>query len=300
VGYAAHTEDSPFSEAGTAGLCRSAEKANIELTVLNNHYSAKSALENARAMIEQTVQLASEFQTHERVAGEISSLFHAAGIPLVAVEIPHPGATFYGVNNYRGGLLAGRFLGRFAKQAWTGEPDEVVLLALSAAGPLPALRLAGAQAGIQEMLPGFPADRFTQIDCRGEFLPSLEAMRKHIRGLASKRRVLITGVNDVMVLAALQAFEEAGRQKYAAAVGLGAIPEARAELRKPGSRLLGTIAFFPEHYGDDLVNIALDILEGRPVAPAIYAPSHLITVENVDKFYPNDEGIELHGVMSMR
>jgi ribose transport system substrate-binding protein len=300
IGYAAQTEDSPFSESVTDGLRRSAEKANVELMVLNNHYSPKAALENARALVEQKVQLAIEFQTHERVAAEISALFQAAGIPLIAVEIPHPGATFYGVNNYRVGLLAGRFLGRFAKQVWNGEPDEVVLLALSAAGSLPGLRLAGAQAGIQEMLPGFPADRFTQIDCRGEFLGALEALRKHVRGLASKRRVLVTGINDVMVLGALRAFEEAARQKYVGAVGLGAILEARVELRKPGSRLLGTIAFFPEHYGDDLVNIALDLLEGRPAAPAIYAPSHLITAENVDKFYPNDEGIPLHGAVSMR
>lgn len=300
IGYAAQSEDSPFSEAVTEGLQRAAAKSSIELTVLNNHYSAKAALKNARALIEQRVDLAIEFQTHERVAAEISSLFQEAGIPLIAVEIPHPGATFYGVNNYRVGLLAGRFAARWARQFWNGEVEEVMLLALEAAGSLPQLRLAGAQTGIQEVLPGFSSERFVQMDCRGEFSQALETVRRHLRG-GTGRRTLIMGINDVMVLGALRAFEEADHSRHCAAVGLGAIAEARAELRKPGSRLLGSVAFFPEHYGDDLLNVALDLLQGRAVAPAVYAPSHLITPENLEKFYPNDASTaELADRSSMR
>lgn len=288
IGYAAQTEDSPFSAAVTGGLQRAAVKSNIELTVVNNHYSAKAALKNARELIAQRVDLAIEFQTHERVAAEISALFQEAGIPLVAVEIPHPGATFYGVNNYRVGLLAGRFASRWARQFWNGEVDEVILLALEAAGSLPQLRLAGAQAGVQEILPGIPAERFSQMDGRGELGQARDVVRRHLRS-GARKHTLVMGINDVMVLGALRAFDDLNLSRHCAAVGLGAIAEARAELRRPGSRLLGSVAFFPEHYGDDLLNVALDLLQGRPVSPAVYAPSHLITPENVDKFYPNDE-----------
>jgi ribose transport system substrate-binding protein len=36
------------------------------------------------------------------------------------------------------------------------------------------------------------------------------------------------------------------------------------------------------------VKLALDILNHRPVPPAVFAKHHLITPENVDHFYPND------------
>ena len=35
-----------------------------------------------------------------------------ANIPFIAIDIPHPGATYFGANNYQAGLLAGRYLGK--------------------------------------------------------------------------------------------------------------------------------------------------------------------------------------------
>jgi ribose transport system substrate-binding protein len=50
--------------------------------------------------------------------------------------------------------------------------------------------------------------------------------------------------------------------------------------------MIGSIATFPERYGDNLIQIALDMLQKKPVMPAIYAPIQLITPQNIDRFYP--------------
>ncbi len=287
IGYAGQAEDSPFSTAVTDGIRRAAARENIDLIVLDNHYSARIAMKNAERLIAERVDLAFEFQTYEKAAPAISSLFEEAGIPLVAIDIPHPGATFYGVNNYQVGLLAGRMLGRWAKEHWQGSVGEVLLLELKAAGGVPQLRLSGTEAGIRQILPGIPTECFVHVDCLGEFAIALDLVRRRLRH-APKRRTLISGVNEPSVLAALRAFEEAGRTSLCAAVGLGAIPEARTELRKPGTRLIGSIALFPEQYGDDLINLAMDILRKRHVPPAVYARHVLITHQNVTRFYPHD------------
>ncbi|MGH9325821.1 MAG: hypothetical protein ACRD2B_03925, partial [Terriglobia bacterium] len=73
-----------------------------------------------------------------------------------------------------------------------------------------------------------------------------------------------------------------------AAVGLGAIPDARAELRSPGTHLIGSIAFFPERYGEAVIQLALDILHKRHIPPAVYAEFQMITPQNVNQFYPID------------
>jgi len=88
-------------------------------------------------------------------------------------------------------------------------------------------------------------------------------------------------------LGALRAFSEVGRSNSCLALGVGAFPEARRELRFPQSRLIGSIATFPERYGDNLIQIALDILHHKQVPPAVYAPIQLITPQNIDKFYPS-------------
>jgi ribose transport system substrate-binding protein len=71
-------------------------------------------------------------------------------------------------------------------------------------------------------------------------------------------------------------------------VGQNASPEGREELRTPGTRLIASVAYFPERYGEDIVRLALDILLRRPVPPAVFVKHELVTPENVNHFYPND------------
>jgi ribose transport system substrate-binding protein len=205
---------------------------------------------------------------------------------MIAVDIPHPGATFYGVDNYRVGLLAGNALGNWARQSWDGKVDEVILMELGIAGSVPHLRASGIKAAVSEALRGKSRPSFVSIDCNGIFTQAFELVRKRLR-LQRAGRTLIAGVNDPTVLGAIRAFEEGGRKNLCAAVGLGALPEARSELAQPGSCLIGSVAFFPEQYGSDLISLALNILRKRHIPPAVYASHQLITAKNVRRFYPD-------------
>ncbi|MCU1260476.1 MAG: periplasmic binding protein/LacI transcriptional regulator [Bryobacterales bacterium] len=41
--------------------------------------------------------------------------------------------------------------------------------------------------------------------------------------------------------------------------------EVRAELGKPATRLIGSVAYFPELYGDALILLSIDILQRKAV-----------------------------------
>jgi ribose transport system substrate-binding protein len=298
IGYAAQAEESSFSAAVTAGIRLAAARHDIDLVFLDNCYSAAIALKNAQKLAASRVDLVLDCQTHTKIAPAVSAIFREVGIPLIAIEIPHPNATFYGADNYRTGLLAGQVLGRWAKNNWDGKVDQVLLLEAEAAGPLPQLRLAGARAGVRAMLPSLPDRAFVSLEARWDFLRAFEAVRKYLRRTQA-RKTLITGINDVVVLGALRAFEEVGRSQDCVAVCLGAIPEARAELRRKGSRLIGAVAFFPERYGEDIIRTALDILHHREVPPAVYAHHELLTANNVSKLYPIDVPQDLRSSSAM-
>jgi hypothetical protein len=105
--------------------------------------------------------------------------------------------------------------------------------------------------------------------------------------------MLVGTINDPSALGALRAFQEAGRTEECAIMGQNASPEGRAELRGRGTRLIGSVAYFPEKYGPEIVTVALDILHRRPVPPAVFVKHQLVTPENVDHVYPNDELIKL-------
>jgi ribose transport system substrate-binding protein len=130
--------------------------------------------------------------------------------------------------------------------------------------------------------------RVVTLDGDGDFERSQEAVRAHLR-TSKALRVLIGAANDPSALGALRAYEEAGRQSNCVVAGQNADPEGRAELRRPGTRLIGTVAYFPEKYGRSIVRLALDLLGGKPTPPAVFVKHQLVTRDNVDKLYPNDE-----------
>jgi ribose transport system substrate-binding protein len=282
IGYAAQGNDS-FSSAVGQGLRWAANEYQVDLIELDNKYSQKIALRNAEMLIQQKLDLAIEFQVHERIAAKISSLFSDASIPVIALDIPQPGATFFGVDNHKVGMLAAKALLRAAENEWTGECDELLMLDLEIAGSLPHMRLSSTQSALRKGLQGNWVT--THLESRGEFMRAFELTRKHLQSVP-QRRTLLTGINDFAVLGALRAFEEAGRSKLCLAAGFGAIPEARRELRLPSTRLVGSVAFFPERYGESLLKLAMDILHHKAAPPAIYVPVQLMTPKNIDQFYP--------------
>jgi ribose transport system substrate-binding protein len=289
IGYAAQSDDS-FCSALARGLRWAAAARPIDLIEVENRYSAKTALRNADQLVNQRVDLAIEFQTYERLGGKLAHIFDQAGIPLIAVEIPHPNAVFLGVDNQRAGLAAGKALLRAAQNQWDGECDEILFLDLEIAGSLPHMRISNAQNILRNSLDGKCA--LTHLDSRGEFVRAFELTRRHLQKVP-RRRTLLTGINDYAVLGALRAFEEAGRSNLCLAVSHGGGPEARRELRLPNTRLVAVVAFFPEKYGESLILLALDILNKRTTPPAIYMPVQVLTPRNVDEFYPQDTFVGL-------
>ncbi|HEY1337594.1 MAG TPA: substrate-binding domain-containing protein [Bryobacteraceae bacterium] len=287
IGYAAQGQDSSFPREVGASLVRAAESAHVELVVLDNRYNAKTALRNADQLIREEVDLAIEFQADEAAAPAITRKFMEASVPVIAIDIPHPGATYFGANNYEAGLIGGRHLGRWANKHWEGAPEEILMIEITRAGSVPQARIRGMLAGIHETLREVEQARILHMDGDGQFKTTLEVVRRHLRSSKSKR-ILVGAATDPSALGALRAFQEAGRGSDGAVVGHNAEPDGRAEMREPRTRLIGSVAYFPEKYGPGLIRLALDILAGKATPPAVFIKHHLVTPENVDHYYAND------------
>lgn len=289
IGYASQSSLLPFTGIVSDGLRSAASAADIDLMVLNNQFSPRVALENAQRFVAEKVDLVIDSQINVNVASQIGAKLTDAGIPFIAVDIPHPGAVYFGADNYKAGRIAGRHLARWALKNWNGRAEQIIYLGVDAAGPLLNSRLTGICDGLNEYMPESSRKIPTcHYDTKGgQFDATLDVVRKHLRRRKVKRS-LVGAVNDSTALAALQAFREMGLEQEAAIVGQDASIEARQELRRPSTRLIGTVAYFPENYGARLIKLALEILEKKPVPPAVFTQHELVTSGNLDKVYPND------------
>jgi ribose transport system substrate-binding protein len=288
IGYGEQSTVVPYIKAVTESLAVAAHAAGINLLILNNKASRKAALRNVDAFIRQRVDLVIEFQLIAGIANLVSDKLAAAGIPMIAVDIPHPGATYFGPDSYKAGHMAGVHLGRWAIQNWRGVAHEVLLIHARAGGPVLDARLQGIVEGLICALPSARSLPHVDLESKGQFEIAMDAVRKHLRRSRAGQRILIGTVNDTSALGALEAIREFGREDDCAIVSQDCVAEARRELRRAGTRLVGTVAYFPETYGDRLIPLALDILRHQGVPAAIYTRHQLVTPANVNQIYASD------------
>lgn len=289
IGYAALGNEHPFVREVTDSLRFAAEQSDeVDLLMVDNRFSPSVAIRNVDYLVHERVDLGIEYQRDDQIAAAIAARFQAANIPLIAINNPVPGATYFGVNNYEAGLVGGRFLGHWAVQHWGGDVDEVILMELRRASGVARSRLTGTLEGITKVLHERTARfRVLYLDGDGDYEKSWRLARAHLQSSKAKK-TLLSGVNDTTVLGALRAYEEAGRSADCAAMGQNASPDARNELRRPGSALVGSVAYFPEKYGEALVKVAAIILNGRFVPPIVFVGHQLLTPKDVDLIYPID------------
>ena len=106
-GFAGQSGEMSFSQAVTKSLQSAAADTGIDLLILDNKYDPTIAVQNADEFVRRGVDLVIEFQVDQDVAAIIGDKIAGAGIPLIAVDIPHPHSVFFGVDNFRVGFEAG-------------------------------------------------------------------------------------------------------------------------------------------------------------------------------------------------
>lgn len=271
IGFANLTEQSPMCVDVRRGLERAAHDAgNIDLIIADNQLSGKVAMQVAERLLEQNLDLMIEYQIDEQAGNRIIDRFRRANVPVIAVDIPMIGATFFGVDNYRAGHMAGVALGEWIKSRWSGEVDRVIILIEPRAGTLPAARIQGQLDGLQFVIGEVPSDKQITLDCGNTTEISEKQILAALKKLPEAHHLAVISFNDDAAIGALNAASRLHRQSDVVIVGQGADRRVREELRNPGSRIIGSTTFSPELYGEKLIPLALKILRGEPVPPAVY------------------------------
>jgi ribose transport system substrate-binding protein len=277
LGFATLTQRTTFAVAVAEGLERAAECSGFEILMHDNDRDPQCAVANAKAIVAEGVDIAIEFQRHYQVAPMIADIFSTAGIPTIAILIPQPGAVYFGVNNYRAGLDAGYKLAEYAGDHWGGRFDLLVLVDIAQGGTVLQSRMTGVQRGMEEKLGAIPATQVVRVDGKGTPEDSARLTATALRRHPKARRILISAASDESALGARDAIRMANLSKTTAIIGHGGSEEVWADINASDSPIIGTVKFFPERYGRGLVELALRILRGEQVPPALYMPHEVVT-----------------------
>lgn len=280
-GFAAQSAEMPFSVAVANSITMAAAASGVELLVLDNRYDPDIAIQNAEEFVAKRVDLVLEFQVEEHVAPRVAHIFKKADIPLVAIDVPHPNATYFGVDNFEVGFAAGSLLAQYALHQWKGQVDWVLGLGFSEAGSFVQSRILGAFDGIRERLNNIPAEQFVHLEGRGMREPSQIAITNFLNGNGKGEHILVATATDSSALGVLDAARKAGREQDFAIVGQDCIPEALEEMRNGNGALIGSVSHEAESYGPRLIQLGIAMLRGYAVPPYNYVRHRVMTPETL-------------------
>ncbi|RXH55235.1 substrate-binding domain-containing protein [Granulicella sibirica] len=275
-GFGSQSADMPFSVEVTESLKEAAANVGVDLVILDNCYDAATAIRNAEEFVRSRVDLVIEFQVEQEVAPVIADKIAAAKIPMIAIDIPHPHATYFGVDNYRVGFEAGEALAAHSVKNWGGKVDWVIGLDLPEAGQLVQSRITGAFEGVRGTIPDIPVECFVRIDCRGMRDKSKKLVSDFLQRHPKDRHILIAASNDTSALGAVDAVRQAGREKHVAILGQDCIAEAVAEMHSERSPLIGSVSHETSSYGPSLIHLGLSLLRGQHVPPYNYVDHKMV------------------------
>jgi ribose transport system substrate-binding protein len=280
-GLAVQSADLPFSQQVAASVTAAAASSGVELLILDNHFDAETAIRNAEEFVDKRVDLVLEFQAEEHVAPHVAYIFKNAGVPLIAIDVPHPNATYFGVDNFEVGYEAGVLLAQHAHRKWKGKADWVLGIGLAEAGSFVQSRIAGAFEGIRTRFESIPPERFLRLEGRGMRGPSNLAIAEFLGNHRKGERFLVATATDSSALGVLDAARAAGREADFAIAGQDCIPEVIEEMKSGKSAIIGSVSHEAQTYGPRLIQLGITLVRGNSVPPYNYVKHRVVTPDDL-------------------
>lgn len=289
IGFANLGEDRPFAIDVRRGLEHAAQAAgDIDLILADNQYDNRVALEVADYLIGQGVDLMIEYHYDESTGPLLMERFRRAGIPVIAVDIPIMGATYFGVDSYRSGRDGGQALGLWIKRHWNGHLDRLIVLPSSSSHLLSAARINGQMDGLRQVLGELPSEKIICTEGAVSVEAARDQMHEALSTIPDLHHLAVISFSDSGAEGAIRAARQAGRARDLVCVSQGTGTRfIRAEIRRPDSCVVAAVLFRPEEYGKRLIELALRILRGEAVPPVVYIEHIVVDGASIARYYPD-------------
>jgi len=263
----------------------------IDLVFYDNQRDPRKALANVEDAVARKVDLYIQYLDDPATNIKVGQRLRGAGVGVLAINTPVPDAPLYTMDNRVAGRIAGEALSEYGGRNWRGLPTiGVVLGHLQAQAHRVPERAQGATEGLKRHL---PAIRIIPVDTQGNPAQVAPLLAKVLASHPSTK-ILVAAMDDASALAAKIALESAGRVPDGAIVGQGVDRSVHGGMndRKEidpsnrGSIVVGSVAFYLDRYGYEILPLAIRMLRGETVAPRTVTAHRLITAANVFIEYP--------------
>lgn len=290
VGFANINEKGSFGKMVLQSMKDVAEERGYEIICVDNNSDGATAVANADTLLAMDLDYMIEFNVDQSVAPVIMEKFNDANIPVVAVDIAHEGAIFFGADNPYAGTLAGETAGDWINANWDGEVDYVVLIIQPASGPAVAPRVGMFPTGLRNKGIKFDDSIIVEIDGQNDAQFTQARFADFLLAHPDAKKVAVATINDVAASGVYAAAEIAGRADNIVLVSQNATADFVEPMYAAEGKTnwIASIAYFPHRYGEFVFNIVDKMVAGEEMEDNYYIEHLAITWENIQEWYPKD------------
>jgi ribose transport system substrate-binding protein len=271
---------------------RAADKYGVKLLVAESNFDVEKILPNVDNMLLQGAQLIVDFNVNAQVGGSLVDYCGAKGVRVIGIDVAYKGAKgdegwFFGANNQMAGEVAGQGLAKAIKSKWAGKVDTLLLFFNSENGDLVKKRLSGMYDGMKASGIALAANKVEFIDMGGggsdTTLAANQKMTDWLTAHPALHHIAVGTVNTETGQGVFSAVQAANRDKDVLLATNNNGKQTLAAFAQGENCWLGGTAYYPTQYGDYIIPLAIDILNGKNPAKIQTMKHEFLTRAQIDK-----------------
>lgn len=291
LGYAALDDSQEHLIPVRENIKKVAKEMDVDVITVDNAGDGQRAINNVDNLLLQGIDCLIEFNLDSAVNPVIKEKCEAAGVPIIAIDIPVPDSPCFGADNVESGLIVGRSLGQLAKDNWNSKVDLILLLSTPAGGEIISIRMGGIVEGIIEKIPAARNARVITVDYKDDPILAQQLTADVLTSNPDKRNILIGSINDIGAQGAFAAIQASRRDADCFVVNHGMSVQTRENLYETirtgkDNAWRGGVSYFLERYGEYVVPAAIKLAKGEYVPDNIYMDHVFINRDNIEDHYP--------------
>jgi len=257
--------------------------AGAALVSCDSKLDAATALNCAKTLKQQGVQGQFTFQADSTAAARICQ--EGAQVPVFAVDIAQEPCqvAFMGAANQYAGQILGYELGKYFLQNEKCQYDAWVSLEALQVGAVNEARMGGIRDGFASVCG--PVHDIHTLDSKGAGSDIARGlMADTLTALPNAHKIITVGINEDAIIGAIAAARAANRDGDLYLGVQNFAPTNCVIYQAP--HWIGSVAYFPERYGEILVPYMIKAIKGETVPKELLVPHVLINKDNAKQYYP--------------
>lgn len=279
IGLNAGTESNQFHNDVNNSIKNVAAENGVEVLFAVSEFDPQQIIPKVESLLQQGANVIVDFNVNSQVGGNIVDVVkEKGGKGVIGIDVEYVSADgdkawFMGANNQMAGELCGQAIGDYVNENKDGKLDYLVLFHNSENGDEVKKRMAGAIDGLKAKGIEVSENQIEWIELGGggseTTIAGRDKMTAWLTAHPDAHSVGVVAVNDETTTGALAGAETLGREQDCvfASHNVSQVYIDAALSGELYEGYTGSVAYYPERYGEYIVPLAMDIASGKNTDP---------------------------------